>query len=218
MPRDTFYNLKPEKKKAIETAFLEEFSQKTFEDASISQVVKSLGIAKGSIYQYFENKLDLYLHLKSECEKTKLAYIMGLNRKDFPDFWKYFRKMYEVGVLFYLEHPLASKFLSAIGKNTHSPTIKSYIHDWRDQAHQIFEEMIRVEVKAGNFRKDVSIKTMSFFLVSASTSIGEYMEVLYDIDFNKALAKGQKDFARQQKILLQSVDDYILLLQKAFEK
>ena len=218
MPKDTFHNLNPIKKQSIIDAFLEEFSTKTYEDASISAVVKSLGIAKGSVYQYFTDKLDLYLYLKSICEKIKLGYIMHLRREDFPDFWAYFRAMYEEGVKFDLEHTLASRFLVAIGKNEHSPTMKNYINEWRDQARTMFEQMIQTEVDQGHFRKDVPVKTMAFFLVSTSMSIGEYMQALYDVDFDRPRSKGQAVFADQSTILLKSVDHFILLLQKAFDQ
>lgn len=218
MPKDTFFNIKPAKQEAITKAFLEEFAHRSFEDASISKVVKSLGIAKGSIYQYFEDKLDLYLFLKSKCEKIKLGYVMNLQRQDYSSFWTYFRAMYEEGVKFYLDHPLESKFLNAIAKNSHSPTIKPMISEWKDQALTIFEQMIQAEVDAGHFRKDVSVKTMTFFLVSSSQNIGDYMESIYKLDYEKELNKEHPDFAQQEKVLLQSVDDYIQLLQKAFDQ
>lgn len=218
MPKDTFFNLKSEKRAAITQAFLEEFCHKSYEEASISAVVKALGIAKGSIYQYFSDKLDLYLYLKSTCEQIKLSYIAKCQRSDFPDFWQYFRQMYQEGVVFYLQEPLASRFLNAVSKNVNSPTLAPYINAWRDQAFQFFEQLIKAEVKAGHFREDVPIKTMAFFLVSNSMNIGEYMEVIHDLDFNKEFEKRPANFTRQKKVLLRSVDEMILLLQKAFDK
>ena len=64
MPKETFHNLNSEKKEAFIEAFMYEFSHRTYEEASITSVVKTLGIAKGSVYQYFDGKLDLLLYLK----------------------------------------------------------------------------------------------------------------------------------------------------------
>jgi len=72
MPKATFHKLKSAKKEAIVEAFLYEFSHYTYEEASITSVVKTLGISKGSIYQYFDSKLDLLLYLKEQCEQTKM--------------------------------------------------------------------------------------------------------------------------------------------------
>ena len=74
MPKQTFYDLCEEKKARIIDMALEEFSQKTFSQASLNQIIKSAGIPKGSFYQYFENKEDLYLYLIEEAssESKKL--------------------------------------------------------------------------------------------------------------------------------------------------
>jgi len=63
MPKQTFYDLCEEKKARIIDMALEEFSSKTFSQASLNRIIKSAGIPKGSFYQYFENKEDLYLYL-----------------------------------------------------------------------------------------------------------------------------------------------------------
>lgn len=74
MPKQTFYNLKEEKREKIEQALLKEFSNNTFEGASISNIIAEAQIPRGSFYQYFENKEDAveYIsnkYLKKEKEK-----------------------------------------------------------------------------------------------------------------------------------------------------
>ena len=59
MPKQTFFNLKEEKKKKIEKALIKEFSNNTFEKASISNIIAEANIPRGSFYQYFESKEDL---------------------------------------------------------------------------------------------------------------------------------------------------------------
>ena len=63
MPKPTFLRLSPAKQKAFIRAALTEFSKHTFAEASVSRLVQHLGIAKGSIYQYFEDKSDVYQYL-----------------------------------------------------------------------------------------------------------------------------------------------------------
>lgn len=74
MPKQTFYNLKEEKREKIEQALLKEFSNNTFEEASISNIISEAQIPRGSFYQYFENKEDaveyiINKYLKKEKEK-----------------------------------------------------------------------------------------------------------------------------------------------------
>lgn len=59
----TFQNLDLTKQQAIMETALSEFGEKGYQAASINAMVKRLGIAKGSIYQYFSDKEALFLFL-----------------------------------------------------------------------------------------------------------------------------------------------------------
>ena len=61
MPTHTWTNLDQEKRDRIITVAIDTFAQFPFAQASLSGMVKTLGIAKGSIYQYFADKEDCYL-------------------------------------------------------------------------------------------------------------------------------------------------------------
>jgi AcrR family transcriptional regulator len=63
MPSDTWWNLELPKRQFIVDACLTEFAAHNIESASLSTIVKELGIAKGSIYQYFTDKEELYLFI-----------------------------------------------------------------------------------------------------------------------------------------------------------
>ena len=63
MPKSTFFNLSEEKKKRIFDAAVQEFSTRRFSEASINQIVKNAGIPRGSFYQYFADKEDIYLYM-----------------------------------------------------------------------------------------------------------------------------------------------------------
>lgn len=70
MPKDTFYRLADEKKQRILQAAYEEFYKNTYSKASINQIVKDADIPRGSFYQYFEDKKDLFLYVIEEHVKT----------------------------------------------------------------------------------------------------------------------------------------------------
>ncbi len=61
--RPTFTNLSTDKQDRILDAAIEEFSRWGYEKASINRMVDRLGIAKGSIFQYFGSKKNLYFHI-----------------------------------------------------------------------------------------------------------------------------------------------------------
>lgn len=59
----TFQNLNENKKNRIIDAALVEFSTRPFNEASITNIVKNADISRGSFYQYFGNKENIYKYL-----------------------------------------------------------------------------------------------------------------------------------------------------------
>jgi AcrR family transcriptional regulator len=72
MPKPTFDNLPPAKRQAIIDLAVAEFAENSYRIASLSRIVARAGIAKGSIYQYFENKQDLYLFILDYAAQHQL--------------------------------------------------------------------------------------------------------------------------------------------------
>lgn len=76
MPTDTWWNLDVGKRDAIVAASMHEFAMHAYDDASVSTIVQHVGIAKGSIYQYFADKSELYasvLHIAYEALQQHLT-------------------------------------------------------------------------------------------------------------------------------------------------
>ena len=69
MPSQTFYNLPKDKQEKIIDASKKEFSKNNFYDASINKIIKDAGISRGSFYQYFENKEDLFVYILKGCRQ-----------------------------------------------------------------------------------------------------------------------------------------------------
>lgn len=215
MPKKTFLNLPEEKQQRFIEVALEEFAHKEFQSASITAIVKTLGIAKGSVYQYFEDKLDLWLYLKQHCEQVKLTYIQSLKREDYPGFWAYYRAMYENGINFDLENPLCSLFLYHIGTKESSPQVQPYLHNWQRQANEMFVALIKREQESGAFSKDLSPEIAAHFMTTMSMSIAQLMQNRYQVNFEENIKQGKPLFGKNKQELLRAVDELIMLLEKA---
>ncbi|MFD2923276.1 TetR/AcrR family transcriptional regulator [Halobacillus naozhouensis] len=81
MPKQTFYNLKGEKRQALLDAAKKEFSRVSFYDASISNIVKTAKIPRGSFYQYFEDKEDIFFYLLNEDAKRRHEHFITFLKK-----------------------------------------------------------------------------------------------------------------------------------------
>ncbi len=94
--KELFLKLDDEKRKRIVEAGIEEFSRKLFADASINQIIKNAGIARGSFYLYFEDKLDFYCYLLDTIfENRTLAFVIGLFQTKQLDFLGFFREVFK---------------------------------------------------------------------------------------------------------------------------
>ena len=110
MPHQTFFNLPEEKRQQILQVAIDEFAENDYDNVSISRIVARAGIAKGSFYQYFADKEDLYGHVLGLLAKAKTDF-MSLDHPD-PNhigIFTYLRWMAEVGVAFQMAYPQFSK-------------------------------------------------------------------------------------------------------------
>lgn len=80
MPTQTFFNLKEAKQDRIICAALTEFAKHGYKNSNLDRIVKIAGIPKGSLYQYFENKDDLFVFI---------------SRKAIQSMWKLFQEHME---------------------------------------------------------------------------------------------------------------------------
>ena len=105
MPKQTFYKLADAKRKSFLQEAYKEFSRHSFEAASITNLVKTLGIAKGSVYQYFDDKEDLYTYLVTDADRQLNQLIDRACAYNGEDFFDWFTKLLMVEVKFLLSFP-----------------------------------------------------------------------------------------------------------------
>ncbi|MFS0655541.1 TetR/AcrR family transcriptional regulator [Bacillus sp. 179-C3.3 HS] len=83
MPKQTFFNLPKDKQDHIIQAAKKEFSRVPLHEASVANIIKEADIPRGSFYQYFEEKEDLYYYLLNEVSKKNTErFIMLLEEKN----------------------------------------------------------------------------------------------------------------------------------------
>jgi AcrR family transcriptional regulator len=75
MPKPTFFNLPAGKRNSFVKIAMQEFADREYHSASVSKIVEHAGIAKGSVYQYFRDKQDLFLYLLDAAQGELIAFI-----------------------------------------------------------------------------------------------------------------------------------------------
>jgi AcrR family transcriptional regulator len=69
MPKQTFLHLPEDKQETLIQSAKKEFSRVPLHEASIANIIKDAGIPRGSFYQYFEDKEDLYYYLLNQLSQ-----------------------------------------------------------------------------------------------------------------------------------------------------
>jgi AcrR family transcriptional regulator len=112
MPTTTFFALPAERRDRLVREAITEFSERSFAEASLSKIAQRSRIPKGSFYQYFEDKLDLYRWLiTDEAPRHKRAFIGESSGSG--DFWDGFETLIERGMAFLVEHPRLARLTAA---------------------------------------------------------------------------------------------------------
>ena len=212
MPKQTFLNLDPAKRHLIEDAFYREFTIHKYDDASISSVLKTLGLAKGSFYQYFENKEDLFNYLIQHCFQKKMEYVNNTNREEFESFWDFWRAMYKEGIEFDRECPLLSNFGFHLMDNMNSPTLKQKFNALYQQGYAGMKVLIEPEIENGTFRKDLSLDRMAFFMMKMGEQLFDYMKLNHTKELEEKVKNGKSLFAgKNEDLFFEILDDNIRL-------
>lgn len=91
MPKETFFRLRADKQEIIMRSAIREFNKNGFKKTKVGDIADEAEIAKGSLYQYFDDKQELYFY----CCRWALDVVTKRvdRRVDSPytDIYDYFR-------------------------------------------------------------------------------------------------------------------------------
>ncbi|MEL7610290.1 MAG: TetR/AcrR family transcriptional regulator [Bacillota bacterium] len=169
MPKDTFFNLSDEKREKVMRAAVSEFLKHGFEKGNVGAISKNAGIAKGSLYQYFENKKELFLYtVQWSSEFFIRKYDSRLLDFDLFDYaYMNFRQMYEQVMA---EKELALFLQNVIlGKYTVDDSVRAMLK----AADEFVLRLIAKGKENGQIRKDIDDDLLALFLTGASMKIKE---------------------------------------------
>lgn len=155
-----------------------EFSSHEYDTASISGIVRELGIAKGSVYQYFENKKDLWLYLRQQAEQHRLLFLKDVYRSSFDDFYGYFGAIQQKHVAFSKVNPTEARFLYRATLLESSEDLTGEVNAWKKQQLQFFEKLVEAEKLIGSLDASLRTKSVALFLQSVSFTLRESLVAL----------------------------------------
>lgn len=175
LPKDTFFNLPDSKRVMIENAAINEFAEYGYENASINRIVEKCNIAKGSYYQYFEDKRDMFLHIMKMIGERKLQYVTPtLQNPQEHDFFTLIREIYMSGLRFATDNIKLANIANQLMKNTNSPIYKDLISENMGSTTEVYENLLRLAQQRGEVRQDIDVKYVGYMMTTMSIANIEY--------------------------------------------
>jgi len=175
MPKDTFFNLTKEKQDRIIRASIDQVAEFHYSKVTINGIVKAAGIPKGSFYQYFENKDDLYTYLFTEIGDTKLSLFKSLKEKipelDFKEYMiEYIKELKKLELSNDKIAHLKKEFLNQCPQNIKKEIIKTEM----PKSLKAFKEVIQAYIYKGELRKNLDSKTAAYVMVMSISNLEYY--------------------------------------------
>lgn len=164
VPKQTFFNLPDDKRERFVAEALKEFASHPYDQASVSAIVDRLGIAKGSVYQYFDDKLDLYRWLVEESSRRELAFYAEHPPLHEEGFFERIRELFRLGMDWWRQFPLWAR----VGARMMEPSREQRLAEIRDeskrQAHQWLREQLERGITQGSVRADLDLDVLVYLV------------------------------------------------------
>lgn len=175
MPKPTFLNLPDDKRNIIVNAAIDEFAEHGLEKASTNRIVASSGISKGSFYQYFEDKQDVFMYLLTVLEREKVEYFKGKHPPgNNMDTFQYFRWLVKTGMEFNSTNPRLTQAISRVLLGEGLYYGKHFI-EIRRKTTQALSVMIRQAIERGEVDPSVDVDLAVMIMDTWSNAISTYI-------------------------------------------
>lgn len=176
MPNQSFFNLSEDKRNLITSVALEEFSTANYDTASINQICRKSDIAKGSLYQYFTDKLDLYAYVMTLAIEAKITFFSAiLDQFKTLTLMEQIHLLFMKGIEFAKDYPQYAALGEQFSKENNEAAKSAVIKEGEKQSESLFIQMIEHVKSKGEIDSDVDTFALSMMLQSLNKAVNEYM-------------------------------------------
>lgn len=188
MPRDTFFNLPEDKRKRILQAAVREFADKGYVEGSVRNIALAAEVAKGSMYQYFEDKKEIFLYIFDEAVKQRVYLLSEVIKNNVH---KSFFEVIEQLILCEFKYARENTELYKICKNIRGETGKEISKEVEKRIKLMGYEqkynLVKDAVEKGEIRGDISIEFASYMVSVMLGGFGDYLLCREDCDYKDCI-------------------------------
>ena len=165
MPKSTFYRLRDEKQEGILRAAIHEFVKHGFNNAKISDIAKRAGVATGSIYQYFEDKSELFVYCAKWGLEVYMKKLSGRTDMENMDIFEYFQDNISKMEIVNEERELAL-FMQAITKEP--DLVDDSLKAMYEAGDEYIKTLIKNSKNKGSVRADVDDELLKEYFIAVT--------------------------------------------------
>ncbi|AGP41842.1 TetR/AcrR family transcriptional regulator [Sorangium cellulosum] len=180
MPKSTFFGLPEERRDRLVREAIAEFADRTYAEASLSQIARRARIPKGSFYQYFEDKIDLYRWLLTEEAPRRKREFVGAAALE-GDLWARLEAQIERGMAFLVEHPRLARLSAAAADPTADAEVRGLHRAICEAGVAELRALLEQGVASGALRATDTSLEVATRLVSAVVGPGLTEVVLQEL-------------------------------------
>lgn len=165
MPKNTFKQLPAEKRERITSAAATLFAERGFSATDVAQIAKQAGVAKGSLYNYFESKEDLYFFVcRDGLERSRRAVYGGIE----PgwDVYRQIEHIFRQGARFARAKPEYIQLYLAVSSAGMDRFARDLSLEVEKYTADHLKKLIGDSVRKGIVRPDIDVNLTAFLINS----------------------------------------------------
>lgn len=216
MPKPTFFNLPPEKRLRIVEAAVEEFGSRPYRLATLDRIVEAAGVSKGSMYQYFDGKADLYGWLLTVHTAQRKLAALGVGSPSAPSgLWEALESMFLAGIRFALAEPGLTRLGARFYRDQHDEELRPIAEESRAMGDRFLRELVVAARDRGEVRPDVDVDLLAALIGHAlGEGILEWLARGVGTDVPTMLEQTERLAALDEATLRRMVTDITRLLRE----
>ncbi len=167
MPSTTWENLDAQRRERVLDAAMAEFGRHGYSGGSLNVIARAAGVAKGSLFQYFDDKFDLFAHVAEQTSLRIYAVLAPylVAPGDGEPFVHHFTGLVDVWIDYMAGHPLERGVTAATTMEL-DPQVRTAV---REPVHRLYAQGLRPllqgAVEAGELRADADLDALVSLLV-----------------------------------------------------
>lgn len=217
MAKKTFHNLRSERQREILEVAYREFILNDYNSASLSRIIKTLGLAKGSFYRYFSSKKDLYFYLIEQATSERFSTIERRVREPGMTLIRLIRINWQDKIEFELNHPLESAFQYRVFRERENEEIGDLEIRFKKELCTKIKQFI-TEFFPDSVRSDIELDIIALQIIQAQLSLYDYLTIKFNDDLLKNIKEGRPLFNLHKSDFEKMIESFTKILEGGIMK